>query len=84
MKISSEELSSLKSAIQPHDTEQRREVYLSGDFPRPEGVKDLDTRYRWDLFYAVKGWSHFPEDSSYSTTHIDTALRQIVPPFQKN
>lgn len=69
-------------AIAPHDTPERRAQYLAGDFPRADAVKDLDKRYRWDLYWLVRpslavqvtdilGWS--------LDSHIDTVLRRSVP-----
>ena len=42
--------------------------------------KDIDKRFRWDLFQAAK-LSHFACDHLYSylnDNHIDTALKQVV------
>ena len=72
----------LGAAIAPHDTAERRAQYLAGDFPRAELVKDLDKRYRWDLYWLVRptldtaltdvlGWSN--------DACLDTALRKCVP-----
>ncbi len=43
-------------------------------------VKDVETRYRWDLFTAA-GLTRYACDVLYTyctDTHIDTALRSIV------
>ena len=67
--------------IEVLDAPHRRAAYLAGDFPRAELVKDLDKRYRWDLAYAAG--VHFGDlyDEGLNDTHIDTALRMIVPPL---
>ena len=88
MKMSKEHLALLTKNIVPLDTPERREQYLAGDFPRSDAVKDLNKRYRWDLFwtmpnecfYKVTGDPVFGGD--YSDAHIDTALRSIVPPLE--
>ena len=85
MKITKPEVEALREAIAPLDTEDRRENYRKGMFPRAESVKDIDKRYRWDLAHeAGKGrWSLIAPlyDAGYDDTHIDTALRHIVLPL---
>lgn len=74
----------LAAAIAPHDTPERRAQYLAGDFPRAALVKDLNKRYRWDLYWLVRpslptaltdvlGWSN--------DACLDTALRRCVRPL---
>lgn len=77
MKVSPEHYAKLVDAICPVDTETRRHAYLSGDFPRAETVKDLDMRFRWDMFYIANGPA-IVRDGNYTSDHIDTALRKIV------
>lgn len=83
MKIKPEHLAKLKALIEPLDTETRRTQYLKGDFHNADKVKDLNKRYRWDLFWdSTVGadhatlravlWSYMIDD------HIDTALKSIV------
>lgn len=46
--------------------------------------KGRDKRWRWDLLYATKGlnaWICAELYSYLNDDHIDTALRQIVPPI---
>lgn len=81
MKIRPCEIQALRDAIAPLDTDTRRAVYLSGEFPRADKVKDLDKRYRWDLFYdarRVVGFDAFDFVSDYEMDHLDTALRSVV------
>jgi hypothetical protein len=74
----------LAAAIAPLDTVERRAQYLAGDFDRADRVKDLDKRYRWDLYWLVRptlataltdvlGWSN--------DACLDTALRRCVKPL---
>lgn len=35
------------------DTPEMRERYRNGEFSRHELVKDLDRRYRWDMFWCA-------------------------------
>jgi hypothetical protein len=83
MKMRADHLGILRSAIAPLDTEEMRRVYRERKFPRADGVKDLDKRYRWDLYYAaVRRGASLPDSTNgYTMTHIDTALRAIVAPL---
>jgi hypothetical protein len=84
MKISAEALETLHGAIAPHDTAERRAAYLSGNFPRSHTVKDLDKRYRHDLLRAVPSpWicDVLYGELGMNDSHIDTALRRIIPPL---
>ena len=78
MKMQPEHVQVLRAAIQPLDTEERRELY------RAHPLSNM--RYRWDLLWAVS--RSLPDDFVCKTlyaylddTHIDTALRTIVPPL---
>lgn len=81
MKVTAEHLANLTEAIAPLDTPERRTAYRSGNFAKADRVKDLDKRYRWDLFWAA--WDaagQSPEFlAQYNDAHLDTALRHIVP-----
>ena len=55
MRISADALEALRAAIAPADNTVARDAYRSGDFPRADAVHDLDKRYRWDLFWHVRG-----------------------------
>ena len=54
------------------------------DLTEPELVKDLDTRYRWDLYWMAGGLHGVLPDVThdYKDAHIDTALRRIVAPLR--
>lgn len=70
--------------IAPLDTDQNRQIYREGGFPRADRVKDLDMRYRWDLFHAANTrsaceLSRTAYDEGLNDNHIDTVLRSIVP-----
>jgi hypothetical protein len=85
MKASPELFARIKAAIEPHDTEATRQDYRDGEFPRSYTVKDLDTRYRWDLFYGTEAWRQIWErDGQLNGDHIDTMLRKIVPPLNND
>ena len=60
--------------------------YSNGNFVRANLVKDLNKRYRWDLFWAATRFERsFREELSYlQDSHIDTALRNIVTPIERN
>lgn len=78
MKATPEFVERLGALLQPHDTDKRREMYRTGQFPRSDAVKDLDKRYRWDLFWQV-GFGHIALPDDMNDNHIDTALRAVVP-----
>lgn len=85
LKMSDQHFAALQSAIQPLDSDARRQQYRDGDFPRADKVKDLNMRYRWDLFWGAKGYDVLRqspdgyESGQYYDSHIDSALRKIVP-----
>ena len=83
MKIKPEHLARLKDLIEPLDTETRRTQYLKGDFHNADKVKDLNKRYRWDLYWEATAGTHHNElrNQMYvymNDDHIDTALKSIV------
>ena len=80
MRVSADILETMRERIEQYDIPQRRATYLAGEFPRADAVKDLDVRYRWDLFYLVKGFE-IVGTGEFTSDHIDTALRRIVPPL---
>lgn len=80
MKMTPEDLATIRDAIAPLDRETIRNVYRSGRFPRADRVKDLDKRYRWDLFHTAMSAARICEfyDRGLTDIHIDTALRSVV------
>lgn len=87
MKMSAEHVTALTGLITPLDTPAARTRYRTGDIPRADRVRDLDKRYRWDLFYlATAGrWELRNSLAEYlNDSHIDTALRHIVSPLNAN
>ena len=83
MKVTTAHLAAIREAITPLDTAERRTLYREGKFPRADKVNDLDTRYRWDLYYAAARVTGGVPDSTdgYNTAHIDTALKRVVAPL---
>ena len=82
MKMTSPTYTALHDAIQPVNTDHRRTAYREGRYPRAERTRDLDLRYRWDLLWTVV--DRLPDAArreirALNDTHIDTALRRIVP-----
>ena len=83
MKASPQLRSTVAGAIAPVDTKANRDRYRSGDFPRSDRTKDLDKRYRWDLYYHAcntAGPFH-TYTAGLNDAHIDTMLRSIVAPL---
>ena len=59
--------------------------YATRHFPRADKVKDLDKRFRWDLFYnSTTTVFRFDLYEYLDDSHIDTALRRIVKPLKRN
>ena len=88
MKMKPEHFEALRAAVAPLDTPTNRTLYINNGFPRAAECKDKNMRYRWDLLYASKlkigdgvGMSGLPLYQYLDSTHIDTALRAIVPPL---
>ena len=88
MKLGTDIVQALRDRIAPLDTDETRRAYREGRFPRADKVRDLDMRYRWDLFYAARGSDIVEPDAGriidsrgITTDHIDTALRRIVAPL---
>ncbi len=74
----------MREAIAQLDTPANRQAYATGNYPRAERTKDVDVRYRWDLYWAAlhKGllpWDLLDDIDDVKDAHIDTALRGIVP-----
>lgn len=58
--------------------------YEEGDFIRSDRVKDLNARFRWDLYWnCVDSELREELDTYLKTDHIDTALRSIVPTIER-
>lgn len=83
MKVTTAQYEALAARIAPLDDEGERAAYLRRDpsIPNIAAAVDLTRRYRWDLFYRAKGWELFADDDSINDSHIETALRRIVPPL---
>jgi hypothetical protein len=83
MKIKKEDQARVAEAIKPFDTPEVRAAYLRRD-PSIHNialVKDIDRRYRWALFYMVRGWQYVQGYDDLTDAHIDTMLRRIVKPL---
>ena len=78
MKMHPDTLKQLAERITPLDTEEARERYRTGSYPRAQHTKDRDMRYRWDLYWVAKG-GEVTRGMDLTSDHIDTGLRSIVP-----
>ena len=88
MKIKPNDLAILKAAVMPQDTPELRaqyvEAYKAGKLPN---VRDLDTRYRWDLLHRSKlkigdGRGMAGDVNLYAymnDDHVNTALKSFIP-----
>jgi hypothetical protein len=74
-------VATLSAALSPLDTDAARDAYRRGDFPRADAVRDLDKRYRWDLYWAAGSWRIWDLPDAITDAHIDTALRTVVRPL---
>lgn len=84
MKASDSLRKALTEKVQALDVHARREMYRSGRFPRADRVKDLDKRYRWDLFWLAFDQAGGDFRAAFNAegltdSHIDTILRRAVP-----
>ena len=85
MKINPEHFEYLREAITPAIDAQTIENYETGKFPRSEHTKDLNKRFRWDAMYACVS-SRWVCENLYpylNDTHIDTALKRIIPTINR-
>lgn len=83
MKMTPQHFQTLKSLLEPVDTEERRTLYKESRYPRAELTKDVNKRYRWDCLYAT-GEAHSIMSDLYAylnDEHIDTAMRNLVRPL---
>jgi hypothetical protein len=83
MKASPEFRTALDAAIAPYDIEENRARYRAGDFPRSERTKDLNKRYRWDLFWMAstndnRSLSELARIEDLNDDHIDTVLKSLI------
>lgn len=58
--------------------------YSRGNFIRAEKVKDLQMRFRWDVFHALNSQSGYTLATSFTSNgetsdHVDTLLRKCTP-----
>jgi hypothetical protein len=86
MKMTAEHQTALVRAITLLNTPTLQAEYRSGNFPRSASVKDLNKRYRWDLFHMALQTSPntdlLNELYDYlNDTHIETILRSAVNPL---
>lgn len=87
LKMKPADYATLKSAVAPLDTLERRKRYLAGDFTNAQACRDVNMRYRWDLLHTsglrigdgvgVKG--DLDLYSYLNDEHIDSALKSMVP-----
>lgn len=81
MKITPQHFDHFRSLVAPFDTPERRAEAIENGY--------TDKRYRWSLTYIVhstdpQSATRFICDVLYvylNDTHIDTALRALVPPL---
>jgi dynactin complex subunit len=87
MKMSKELFEEIKIQMDLIETEELRQKYREGNFPRADKVKDLNMRYRWDNFNFINQLSNFElskkayREENLNDNHVDTALRKIVKPL---
>lgn len=84
MKASKALTKAITEKVQALDVHERREMYRSGQFPRADRTKDVDKRYRWDLFWLAFDQSGYDFREAFraedlADSHIDTILRRAVP-----
>ena len=93
MKMKKEHFDEIKSRIGKLFLTNKHlvDLYESAEFPQAEKIKDLQTRFNFDIFYYVTP-GKWVSDNLYpylDDSNINTALNQILPKldekkFQKN
>jgi hypothetical protein len=90
MKMAKETFEKIKAGIEPLLTADRIARYETGDFKTSEKTKDLNVRFRWDMFWLARSIARQSGDdwapllADLLDEHIDTALRRIVPPIERS
>ena len=81
MKMKSEHYQALKTAIAAvlEAYPELPDRYRNGQYPNADRTKDLNRRFRWDLFWAAKHRFNIDVWDYLNDSHLDTALRRIVP-----
>lgn len=69
------------AAVMPLDTLENRERYAAGNYPRAHLTRDVNKRYRWDLYWHAYGTTGPFYTVGLDDAHIDTVLRSIIPPL---
>ena len=70
MKLGADIVEAMRERIETLDTEETRQAYREGRFPRADSVKDIDVRYRWDLFHATKCRELLDSHGAYGSGRI--------------
>jgi hypothetical protein len=84
LKMTEAHRADLAERIAALDTEEVRAVYRAGGYPRADAVRDVNKRYRWDLYRAATVGRRDFVDGLYAyldDAHIDSALRSMVRPI---
>ena len=79
-------LAHLAGIIEPHilalNTEQNRQAYRDRNFYNADKVTDINTRYRFDILYAIPGSvrNNFYNQAykSGDDTHVNSLLRSLI------
>lgn len=85
MRISPEAVEVIRPWIEASNAPEVRDRYRRRNIPRAARVKDIDKRFRWDLFWhgiPVKirsAWMEARYAEGCNDGHIDTVLRKLVP-----
>ena len=80
-------LESLRTELQPYinqlNTTANRRRYIAGDFPRAELCKDVNTRFRWDILWAIPNNIRQPIHAQAKAlggndTHLNSLLKSMI------
>jgi hypothetical protein len=82
LQVMRERIAAVEAAL-GDEFEVHRQRYRDREIPNGDLVKDIDRRWRWDLYWAAARLAGSMPDSTdgYDDAHIDTALRSIVTPL---
>lgn len=82
MKASREFFEEVKSEIEKLPIQDLVNDYENGEFVRSDKVKDLNIRFRWDLFWMIApklSETAQIEMGYLHDDHLDTVLKKLVP-----
>ncbi len=86
MRVSTEHYNIIKEHIESLMNKLNKDTlinsYEKGEFYNSDKVKDLNVRFRWDMYYA-SGVNQLVCQWDYNDNHIDTVLKKVLPVIER-